>query len=311
MANESGAASATTSEQITEEVLKTLGGTPNPRLRLIVEALVRHAHDFAREVNLQPDEWLFGADFLKRCGDISDASRHEFILLSDVLGMTMVVDTLAADVPDGALEPSVLGPFYRAGSPVEPYGADISRGGDDDGEAAHVFGRVLDESGSPVAGAELDVWGTNANGKYENVDPDQPDFNLRGRFHTDEYGRFDFWTVKPVSYPVPGDGPVGDLLAATNRSNMRPGHLHVIVSADGYRTIVTEFYTDDDEYIDRDAVFGVKKSLVVHYDWVTDPAKVAASPRKQPYWALRRDLVLTPGTRTSVSFTAGREEQHV
>jgi len=298
----------TTSDQITETVLKAVSGTPNPRTRQIVEALIRHAHEFCREVNLQPEEWLYAAEFLKRCGDISDASRHEFILLSDVLGITMVVDTLAADVPDGALEPSVLGPFYRAGAPVEPNGADIARGEDSDGEPTHVFGRVLDPHGDPVGGAELDVWGTNANGLYENVDPDQPDYNLRGRFYTDEQGRFELWTVKPVSYPIPVDGPVGDLLAATGRSNMRPGHLHVIASADGYRTIVTELYTDDDEYLDRDAVFGVKGSLVVRYEWITDEQKVIVSPRKRPYWELQRNLVLTPGRR-SIQFTAGREEQ--
>jgi len=305
----SGAVGATTSEQITETVLRSVVGTPNPRTRQIVEALIRHAHAFAREVRLQPEESLYAADFLKRCGDVSDASRHEFILLLDVLGITMVVDTLAADVPDGALEPSVLGPFYRAGAPIEPNGADIARGGEADGEPVHVLGRVLDPEGRPVVGAELDVWGTNSNGLYENVDPDQPEYNLRGRFHTDADGRFEFWTVKPVSYPIPVDGPVGELLAATNRSNMRPAHLHVIASADGYRTIVTELYTDDDEYLDRDAVFGVKGSLVAHYEWITDARPVAASPRKRPHWELRRDLTLTPGTRTGVQFTAGREER--
>jgi protocatechuate 3,4-dioxygenase beta subunit len=289
-------------------VLEAVRGTPNPRTRQIVEALIRHTHDFAREVELQPEELLYAAEFLKRCGDISDASRHEFILLSDVLGITMVVNTLAADAPNGALEPSVLGPFYRSGSPVLPTGADLSRGGDADGEPTHVFGRVLGADGSPVDGAELDVWGTNANGLYENVDPSQPDYNLRGRFHTDDEGRFEFWTVKPVSYPIPVDGPVGDLLAATERSNMRPGHLHVIASGEGYSTVVTELYTDNDAYIDSDAVFGVKGSLVVHYDWITDEQKVAASPRKRPYWELRRDLVLTPGARTGIQFTAGREE---
>lgn len=300
-------AAATTSDQVTKIVLDAVRGTPNARTHEVVAALIRHAHDFAREVRLQPEEWLYAAEFLKRCGDISDASRHEFILLSDVLGITMVVDTLAADVPDGALEPSLLGPFYRSGAPIKPNGADLSQGGEADGEQAHVLGRVLDASGGPVSGAELDVWGTNANGLYENVDPNQPDYNLRGRFYTDEQGRFEFWTVKPVSYPIPVDGPVGDLLAATNRSNMRPAHLHVIASADGFRTIVTEFYTDDDQYLDRDAVFGVKGSLVVHYDWITDEQKVAASPRKRPHWELRRDLVLTPGIRTGVQFTSDRE----
>lgn len=308
MPGQEASVAATTSDQITETVLAAVSGTPNPRTRRIVEALIRHAHDLAREVDLQPEELLYAAEFLKRSGDISDASRHEFILLADVLGITMVVNTLSANVPDGALEPSVLGPFYRSGSPVLPSGADLSRGGDADGESLHVSGRVLSGDGGPVAGAELEFWGTNMNGLYENVDPSQPDYNLRGRFFTDEDGRFEFWTVKPVSYPIPVDGPVGELLAATDRSNMRPGHLHVIASAEGYRTVVTELYTDDDQYIDSDAVFGVKNTLVVHYDRVTDEQRVAASPRKRPYWELRRDLVLTPGKRTGIEFTAGREE---
>jgi protocatechuate 3,4-dioxygenase beta subunit len=299
--------SATTSEQITESVLTAVQSTPDPRIRQITAALVRHLHDLAREVRLQPEELLAAADFLKGCGEISDASRHEFILLSDVLGLTMVVDTLAADPPDGALETSVLGPFYRAGAPLEPNGADISRG-DDDGEPAHIFGRVLDTDGRPLAGAELDVWGTNHNGLYENVDPNQPDFNLRGRFHTDTDGRYDLWTVKPVSYPIPDDGPVGDLLRATARNNMRPGHLHIIVSADGYRTVITELYSDDDPYLDTDVVFGVKPSLTVHYDQVADADRTSAAQRTEPHWELRHDLVLTPGDRTSVGFSTGREE---
>jgi catechol 1,2-dioxygenase len=299
---------AVANEEITEAALKMVSGTANPRTRQIVEALIRHVHDFVREVRLQPEELLYAADFLKRCGEASDDTRHEFILLSDILGITMVVDTLAAGVPNGALEPSVLGPFYRAGSPLEHNGADISRSGEEDGDAAHIIGRVVDPDGAPIAGAELDVWGTNVNGLYENVDPSQPDYNLRGRFHTDEQGLFEFWTVKPVSYPVPVDGPVGELLAAMNRNNMRPAHLHMIVSADGYRTIVTELYTDDDEFLDQDAVFGVKGSLVVHYDQIVDERMVAAAPRRQPYWELRRDLVLTPGSRASIQFTTGRDE---
>lgn len=189
MSGQESSASATTSDQITKEALEAVSATPNARTHQIVAALIQHAHDFAREVDLQPAEWLYAAEFLKRCGEISDASRNEFILLSDVLGITMVVDTLAADVPQGALEPSLLGPFYRSGAPIMPNGADLSQGGEADGEAAHVLGRVLDAEGHPVSGAEVDVWGTNANGLYENVDPNQPDYNLRGRFHTDEQGR--------------------------------------------------------------------------------------------------------------------------
>lgn len=296
---------ATTSEQITQEVLAAFRSTGDERTRVVLTSLIRHAHDFAREVQLQSDELLAAANFLRRCGEISDDARHELILLSDVLGITMVVDTLADEVPDGALETSVLGPFYRAGSPLEPNGADISRG-TADGEPAHIHGRVLDLRGEPIAGAELDVWGTNANGLYENVDPTQPDYNLRGRFRTDETGAYELWTVKPVSYPIPNDGPVGDLLAATNRHNMRPAHFHVIATADGYRTIITELYTDDDKYLQSDVVFGVKPSLVVHYDWIDDPPRLAAAGRTEPYWDLHHDFVLIPGQRSAVSFTTGR-----
>lgn len=297
---------ATSSEQITAAVLATIGQATGTRTGDILAAVIRHAHDLAREVHLEPGELLAAADFLKRCGDISDPARHEYILLADVLGLTMVVDTETARVPDGALETSVLGPFYRAGAPWEAAGANISRG-TADGEAARVHGRVLDPAGQPVDGAVLDVWGTNSHGRYENVDPAQPDYNLRGRFRSGPDGAYDLWTVKPVSYPIPGDGPVGDLLAVTGRHNMRPAHLHFIVSADGYRTIVTELYTDDDPYVGSDAVFGVKPSLVVHWDQVESAAGLAAAGRGEPYWDLEYDFVLTPGASAGVEFTAGRQ----
>jgi hydroxyquinol 1,2-dioxygenase len=244
---------------------------------------------------------------MKRCGEYSDRSRHEFILLADVLGLTMVVDTLATPVPSGALESSVLGPFYRAGAPVEPNGADLCRGALR-GEAAHICGRALDVDGVPVAGAELDVWGTDHNGLYENMDPRQPEYNLRGRFVTDDDGHYELWTVKPVSYPIPDDGPVGDLLRATARSNMRPAHLHVIASAPDFRTIITELYTDDDPYLGTDAVFGVKPSLIVHYDWISEPDRCAAAGRSAGFWELQHDFVLTAGESTTVAFSAERSE---
>ena len=305
MVNTTRTAAATTSEQITETVLAAVAPAPDPRVREIVSALIRHAHELAREVRLQPHELLAAAHYLKRCGDFSDESRHEFILLADVLGLTMTVDTLAAPVPDGALETSVLGPFYRAGSPVEPNGADICRGSRD-GETAHIVGRVLDVDGCPIPGAQLDIWGTDHNGLYENTDPRQPDYNLRGRFITDDDGGYELWTIKPVSYPIPDDGPVGDLLRATGRHNMRPAHLHLIASAAGFRTVVTELYTDDDPWISSDAVFGVKPSLVVHYDWISDPGRCADASRTAPFWELRHDLVLTGGESSDVTFSTGR-----
>jgi protocatechuate 3,4-dioxygenase beta subunit len=298
-------AAATTSEQVTETVLAAVAATPDPRVREVISALIRHAHDLAREVDLQPNELLAAAHYLKRCGDFSDESRHEFILLADVLGLTMTVDTLAASVPDGALETSVLGPFYRAGSPAEPNGADICRG-HHDGEVAHVVGRVIDVNGRPIPGAQLDIWGTDHNGLYENTDPRQPDYNLRGCFVTDDDGGYELWTIKPVSYPIPDDGPVGDLLRATGRHNMRPAHLHMIVSAAGFRTVVTELYTDDEPWISSDAVFGVKPSLVVHYERINDPDRCTAAGRTAPFWELRHDLMLTAGESSAVSFSTDR-----
>jgi len=306
-ANPAPAARATSSEQITEEVLAAVAGAKDARAGAILAAVIRHAHDLAREVRLTPAELLAGADFLKRCGDISDAARHEYILLADVLGLTMVVDTVVAGIPDGALETSVLGPFYRAGAPWEADGASISRGADD-GDPARIHGRVLDTSGAPVGGAVLDVWGTNRNGLYENVDPSQPDYNLRGRFRSAADGGYDLWTAKPVSYPIPSDGPVGELLAVTDRHNMRPAHFHVIASADGHRTIVTELFTDDDPYLHSDAVFGVKPSLVVHYDRIDTPAALKAAGRTEPYWDLEYDFILTPGQAFSVGFSTGSKQ---
>ena len=293
------------SEQITAEVLAAIGPASDTRAGEILAAVIRHAHDLARAVRLTPRELVAAADFLRRCGEFSNAARHEYVLLSDVLGLTMVVDTEAADVADGALETSVLGPFYRAGAPWEVNGASISRGLDD-GEPARIHGRVLGLDGSPVSGAVLDVWGTNRHGRYENVDPSQPDYNLRGRFRAAADGGDDLWTVKPVSYPIPSDGPVGELLAVIGRHNMRPAHFHVIASADGYRTIVTELFTDDDPYVHSDAVFGVKPSLVVHYDRVDDPDALKAAGRSEPYWDLRYDFVLTPGQATAIGFSTAR-----
>ncbi len=153
----------------------------------------------------------------------------------------------------------------------------------------------------------LDVWGANGSGRYENVDPAQPDYNLRGRFRSGPDGGYDLWTVKPVSYPIPGDGPVGDLLAVTGRHNMRPAHVHVIASAAGYRAIVTELYTDDDPYLGSDAVFGVKPSLVVRYNRVEGPGALKAAGRGEPYWDLAYDFVLTRGQASAVGFSTGRQ----
>ncbi len=296
---------AVTSEQLTASVLATMGRPRSKRIGEVMRVLIRHLHDFAREVRLQPDELLAAAEFLTRTGQISDDSRHEFILLSDTLGLTMLVDTLAADVPDGALESSVLGPFYRADAPMEPNGADIVRGGYQ-GDPVHMHGRVLTLAGKPIAGAVLDIWSANHQGVYENLDPNQPDYNLRGRFTTDVDGNYDLWTVKPVSYPVPNDGPAGELLEVMDRHNMRPAHIHIIATAPGYRTVTSELFTDDDPYLESDCVFGVKPSLVIHYDRVTGAEALADHDRDEPFWDLAYDVILVPGETTTSGFSTTR-----
>jgi len=293
-----------TSEDVTAAVLSVVKQTPDARQREVMTALVRHLHDFAREVRLTPEELLAANDFLTRCGQISSDHRHEFLMLSDTLGFTMCVDTMAAGVADGAFESSVLGPFYRADAPEVANGGSISHG-EGDGEPTRFTGTVTDLGGTPIPGAVIDLWGTAANGLYENIDPDQPDYNLRGKVRTRDDGTYEVWTAKPVSYPVPDDGPAGQLLYAMERHNMRPGHLHVIVSADGFKTVVSELFVAGDPYLDSDAVFGVKPSLIADFEQVDDLAAAAAAGIANPFWSLAYDFRLTPGDGSTVDFSTG------
>lgn len=295
----------TTPDMITEIVLNSYADAPNPRINEIFRELIRALHGFAKSVQLTPDELIAATQFLARAGQISDEKRHEFILMSDVLGLTMLVETMNDDLPAGAFEPSVLGPFYREGAPEIAHYDNISRG-DNDGLPALVTGQVRDIDGAPVAGARLDIWQTNNNGFYENMDESQPDYNLRGQLSTDEEGRFSFWTVKPEAYPIPTDGPVGDILAAGARHNMRPAHIHFIVAAPGYKTIVSELFAREDQYIEGDAVFGVKESLLADFVETDEPDTAAKYDMPNPFWRMEYDFVLVPGDRAKVSFSTAR-----
>lgn len=295
----------TTPDMITDIVLRAYQNAPDARTNEILRALITALHSFAKTVKLRPEELISATEFLTRAGQISDHKRHEFILLSDVLGLTMLVETMNDDLPEGAFEPSVLGPFYREGSPLITHYDNISRG-ENDGIPALVSGQVRDINGAPVANALLDIWQTNNNGLYENVDDTQPDFNLRGQMHTDAEGRFHFWTVKPEAYPIPTDGPVGDLLAAGARHNMRPAHIHFIVSAPGYKTIVSELFAREDQYIEGDAVFGVKDSLLADFVEADEPETAAKYQMPNPFWRMSYDFVLVPGERAKVSFSTTR-----
>ncbi len=250
-------------ETLTEAVIEKLASCSDPRLQSIMTALIRHLHAFAREVELSEAEWAEGIRFLTATGQMCDERRQEFILLSDVLGLSMLVDAINHRKPEGATESTVLGPFYVAGAPELEPGATIMRGGG--GEPVAVRGRVLTPGSQPIAGALVDVWQTAPNGFYDTQDPTQPAFNLRGRFRTDGAGAFHFRTVKPASYPLPTDGTVGRMLAALGRHPFRPAHIHFIVQAPGYESLTTHLFAAGDPYLDSDAVFGVKNSLIVEF----------------------------------------------
>lgn len=280
-------------QNITDVVLKTIENTKDPRTREIMTALIRHLHDFVREVNLTTDEWIGAMGFLYRTGGMSTAERQEFILLSDLLGVSSLVDILNNHrATDTVTDTSNLGPFYTPDSPMLEIGGDLI--GDNEGEPMVMSGRVVDQDGAPVAGALLDIWQTAANGLYSNLDPDQSDHNLRCRMLTDGDGRYAFTTVKPVSYKVPEDGPGGELLEAVGRHPWRPAHIHVIVRADGYRKLTTEIFVEDDRYIDEDAVFGVRDTLAVAFRR-NDSAAAAAEHRiTAPFFEVTYDFGLQP-----------------
>jgi protocatechuate 3,4-dioxygenase beta subunit len=252
-----------TEGELTAEVLARLENTPDPRLREVMRALVRHLHAFAREVRLTDAEWLAGVRFLTETGQTCDDVRQEVILLSDTLGLSALVDLVnhAGDEPS-VTEPTVLGPFYVPDSPRRDFGASMVEY-DDGGEPAVLRGRVQGTDGRPISGAVLDVWQNASTGFYAVQQPGvQPPGNLRGRYRSDADGRFEIRTVRPVPYAVPDDGPVGRLLRQTGRHSWRAAHIHLIVTADGYRPVVTHVFDRASAYLDSDTVFGVKPSLI-------------------------------------------------
>jgi protocatechuate 3,4-dioxygenase beta subunit len=260
-------------KRLTEAVLARFESARDPRIRRLLQALVSHLHAFVREVDLTLDEWLRAIDFLTRTGQKSNESRQEFILLSDVLGVSMLVDAVNHRERGGATDTTVLGPFYVGEHRVTPHGSDIAAGAP--GERLYVDASVRDGAGAPIRGAEIDVWHAGPDGLYDSQQPgytpETP--SQRARFVTGADGRFHFRTIMPHSYPVPTDGPVGELLAAAGGHIMRPAHIHFLLRAPGYETLVTHLFAAGDEYLASDVVFGVKPSLV---------AKI--QPRDEPTW---------------------------
>jgi hydroxyquinol 1,2-dioxygenase len=282
-----------TPEQITADVLASFEGASDARLREIMQALVRHLHAFAAEVALTPQEWTQAIEILTRTGDITDEHRQEFVLWSDSLGLSMLVDAIENTLPEGATESTVLGPFYVPGSPLREHGANIAQE-DDAGVPALVRGRVLDTDGAPIAGAELDVWQNGDDRLYAVQRPEGPEDHLRGRFITREDGSYAFVAVRPVPYPIPYDGPVGQMLEAAGRHPWRPAHIHMIVRADGFRTLTTHIFDRASEYLDSDAVFAVKPSLMREFvahrpDEPGTPAGVTSD-----WVSVANDIVLVP-----------------
>ncbi len=281
-----------TEEQITQNVLESLAHTPNPRLKAVMTSLIRHLHAFIREVELTPEEWAAGIQFLTRTGQMCDEKRQEFILLSDITGVSMLVDAINHRVPDGATESTIFGPFYREGAPELPMGTSISKDGR--GEPVVVTGRVLSTDGTPIPGALLDVWETGENGLYEQQDPEQPDMNLRGKFRTDSEGRYCFVGIKPVSYAIPNDGPVGQLLRSLGRHPFRPAHIHLLISAEGFAPVTTHLFVKGDPYLDSDAVFGTKDSLVVEFVRHDSAEEAARYQVTAPFYTVDYTFVLKP-----------------
>lgn len=267
-----------------ETVNARMGAATGPRVAEVMSCLVKHLHAFAKETHLTQAEWDIGIDFLTRTGQICSAERQEFILLSDVLGFSMLVDAINNRRPAGATENTVFGPFHVADAPIRAMGDTISLDGK--GEACLFEGKVIDLHGTPIEGACVDVWSDNADGFYDVQQPGiQPKWNNRGRFFTGRDGAYAFRGIKPTSYPIPDDGPVGKMLAHLGRHPYRPAHMHFLVTAPGFQKLVTHTFVGDDAYLESDAVFGVKKTLIAPFERL-EGADTA--------WRSPFDFVLTP-----------------
>ena len=282
-----------TEENSVEVVTGRNADARNERLKFAMEVITRKLHEAVKEIEPTQDEWFEAIMFLTRTGHLCTEWRQEFILLSDVLGVSMLVDAINNRKPSGASESTVLGPFHVADAPELPMGANICL--DHRGEDMVISGRVLDTQGRPIANAVLDVWQANDEGFYDVQQKGiQPDFNLRGVFRTGPDGRYWFRAVKPKYYPIPDDGTVGKLLGALGRHPYRPAHLHYIIRADGFETLTTHIFDPDDPYINSDAVFGVKASLLAEFRKVDDPKRAGELEFAGPFWEVEHDFVLAP-----------------
>lgn len=283
---------------ITDAVIERVSRTPDPRFRKISAALVRHLHDFVREVELTEAEWDEAIRFLTETGQKCDDRRQEYILLSDALGVSMLVDAINHRHPGDSTETTVFGPFFVASAPEVDSGADIS--GSLDGEPLLIVGTIHDDAGVPIAGATVDAWHSDQDGFYD-VQYDGGGLGGRGRVRTDGEGRFHLWTILPRHYPIPTDGPVGRMIAAQDRHPFRPAHVHFMVAAPGHAKLVTHLFLEGSEYLDSDVVFGVKDSLVRPVERCPAGATEAGGTAPEPYWLLRANLRLLPARATATA----------
>jgi hydroxyquinol 1,2-dioxygenase len=252
---------------ITQAVLERFSNTPDPRLKEIIFNLVQHLHDFAREVRLTEEEWLEGIKFLTRAGHITDDKRQEFILISDTLGLSMLTVAMNNQKPEGCTEATVVGPFHVENAPHYNLGDDVGNGAI--GAPCFVKGTIKGLNGEPVPGAHIEVWQSDEDGMYDVQKPDLDHAQGRGVLKADAKGNYFFKSILAVAYPIPHDGPVGDMLVATKNHPWRPAHLHFMIKAPGYESLITHVFRHDDQYLDSDAVFGVRQSLIT--DWIQQP----------------------------------------
>lgn len=273
---------------LTDEVISRFQGAKDPRVKQISEALARHLHAFVREVEPTQQEWESAIDFLTRAGHMCDDKRQEFILLSDALGVSMLVDAINHRMPEGVTESTVLGPFYVEGAKAYPPGADITE--NTEGTPMLIQGSVRGQNGEPIANAHLNIWQSDGEGFYDVQHLDS--LALRGQFHADENGNFSCWTVRPAAYPIPDDGPVGNMLRAQGRHPYRPAHVHFMIQAPGHQKLVTHVFANGDKYLDSDVVFGVKNSLIRDFEMHEPGTAPDGRKMEQPYACLHYDFTL-------------------
>jgi len=272
---------------ITRAFVQRLDRCDNPRLKEVLIALVTHLHDFAREVKLTEAEWMAGIQFLTRTGQMCTGARQEFILLSDTLGLSMLTIALNHAKPPGCTEATVIGPFHTEDAPPAAQGSDIARGAP--GQPLDVDVTLRSTDGTPVAGADVDVWQADDDGKYDVQYAGLKERRARALLRSDAQGRVRFSTIVPTAYPVPTDGPVGVMLRKMGRHPFRPGHFHMIVSAEGYAPVTTHLFVADSQYLDSDAVFGMKKSLVAQFERHPPDERL-----NTPYYTVKYDFRLRP-----------------